>query len=230
MDMESRRSILNNWFQLYTEFMGSFEQACAKECATCCTCNVTCTTLEGGLLYENLMASGKVERLADKLSPVSANRYQPAVTTNALAALLVNGDTAPEETNDPEAGACPLLDRGICTVYEVRPFGCRAMCSSENCAITGEAVMPPLVLSVNNLMLQYIEALDRPGGTGNLTDVLLFFHREQIASGNGMSGFAELSPPLLTNRAFPALMLPPDHRRQLEPLLKAIGSVVRESR
>lgn len=227
MDVQSRRGILNNWFELYSEFMSSFEVACAKACATCCTCNVTCTTLEGGLIYEYLVASGEGEALADRLSSVSANRFQPAVTTNALAALLVNGETVPEEVNDPEAGACQWLEKGICTIYEVRPFGCRAMCSSQDCATTGEAVMPPLVLSVNNLMMQYIEALDRPGGTGNLTDVLHYIFREQASPGSRLSDVAQLSPPLLSNRSFPVLMLPPEHRRELEPLLKAIGRVVR---
>lgn len=228
MDRAMRLAVLRQWFELYTDFMATVEVACARQCAACCTCNVTCTTLEAELIYDHLTVNGGLERLAPRIAGVSSHRFQPAVTTNEMVALCLKGGALPEETNDPGAGICPWLESDACTIYPVRPFGCRAMCSTEECTAHGEAVMPPLVLSVNNVMLQYVEALDRPGGTGNLADVLSFLSSEQKPGTGADRVVSPISPPLLANRPFPALMIPPEHRQAMAPLLKAIGQVVRQ--
>ena len=110
-----------------------------------------------------------LNRLAAAASPT---RYRPAVTLNHMAAFCMQGLDLPEEVNDPAAGSCPCLEADLCPLYAVRPFGCRAMLSTRPCVQGGQAHMPPFILSLNNVIMQYLEAIDRPGGWGNLIDVL----------------------------------------------------------
>lgn len=87
--------------------------------------------------------------------------------------------------------------------------------------------MPPLVLSVNNIMMQYIEALDRPGGSGNLTDILQFLFQQEnhhaYTSGTRSKFPASLKP----NLAFQVLMVPPEHGQEMGPLVQALQQAAR---
>ncbi len=230
MDMAARLATLKKWFDLYDEFMAGVDLACGKGCAACCTCNVTSTTLEGLLIYEGLVAADGLNDLATKVMSAPDTRFQPTITLNQMVEMCVHDLKIPEEINDPEAGACPWLEDERCPLYAVRPFACRAMCSVKNCVSCGEARMPPLVLSVNNVMLQYIEALDRPGASGNLMDVLHFLTDPDHHKGYIEASPAQFPAPLKPNRSFSVLMIPPEHREPMAPLLQGIQAVLRPLR
>ena len=99
------------------------------------------------------------------------------------------------------------------------------MVSSRRCDETGFADMDPFVVTVNNVILQYIEHVDRDGYSGNLTDLILF-----MASAENRRRYRDGAldrPPegLIRNHPVRALMVPPRHRQKIAPLLKALEQV-----
>lgn len=228
MDIQHRCNRLKSIYAIYDAFIAGTQKACRKHCALCCTCNVTATTLEGWLISEHirtsLTAPGFGSESPSFIAP--ARRFQPRVTINGMAALCVKGLPLPEELNDPAAGGCPLIEEDICPIYEVRPFGCRAMLSTVACHLGGEASMPPLILSANNIVMQFIEALDQPGATGNLLDILLYFSDTDRCRAYERQPVLSWPQPLVPNQSIPVLMIPPEHRKAVQPLLRALSSML----
>ena len=120
-------------------------------------------------------------------------------------------------------GTCPLLETNECSVYSVRPFGCRSLVSRERCATTGAADMPPLILTINNVFMQYIEHLDAQGFSGNLSDMVLFLGRE--AAGSAKATPAGEENGFIENHPAPLLMVPPEHKETIQPLVQAISRI-----
>lgn len=228
MDVEKRLKLLEKIYRMHDTYTSNTQTVCHKGCAACCTCNVTATTMEVLLVYHHLASQGRTERLEAKASSAPSGRFQPKMTINQMVAMCAQGEDLPEETNDPRAGACILLEDDLCSIYSKRPFGCRAMLSSSDCSLGGEAQMPSLMLSINNVIMQYLEAIDQPGGSGNFIDVLRFFtdtanrrsytHGEAIPPSKGM----------LINRSFPVLMVPPEHRSSIGPLVQWLKEVIQD--
>jgi hypothetical protein len=224
MDLKTKVDILSGLYALYDEAVAAFHPACGRGCSTCCTCNVTCTTLEGWFLLDrlaarNLPAGGRA--VADGCE----GRFQPAITINEMVSRCVSGEDLPEETNDPHAGPCPWLTDGDCPVYAGRPFMCRAMISIQPCRPGTQAAMPPFILSLNNVLLQYLEALDRPGATGNLVDILAFLSDDANRDAYARHLCDAFSAPLIANRSFSVLMVPPEHRRPMQPILEKVAAL-----
>lgn len=225
MDVQSRCEQLKQIYNIYEEFTSDTDRACRKRCAACCTCNVSCTTLEAWLIHDRLHSGDAgAEAFLRKLPEIGRRRrFQPLVTINEMAALCMMDKPLPDEQNDPTAGNCPLVEDDLCSIYEVRPFGCRAMLSTTDCSDRGEAHMPPLILSVNNVVMQYIEALDRPGATGNLIDMLFFLTDTGQRRAYENRQRLQWPQPLRPNQPIPVLMIPLEHREVIQPLLRALS-------
>lgn len=223
MNIEQRCKRLKTIYEIHEAFTATFDRACRKHCAVCCTCNVTATTAEGWLIHDELTSGPCASGVpAAQWAQKAPGRFQPLVTINRLAQICMGGEEPVEERNDPAAGPCPLLAGDICTIYAVRPFGCRAMLSTRDCARCGEASMPDLVLSANQVVMQVIEALDCPGATGNLIDVLLLLSDAQQRVSYKSSQGGPWPEPLRANQALPALLVPPEHQQALRPLVQAL--------
>ena len=226
MKVPERLALLKKIYNIHDAYVSEEQWICRDGCATCCTCNVTATTLEGLLVVEHLIAAGQGNRLDRITSSAPEARFQPKITLNQMVALCVQGQALPDETHDPSAGNCHLREGDLCAIYPVRPFGCRAMLSTIDCAKSGEAQVSTLMLSVNNVIMQYLEAVDLPGGTGNFIDVLGYLaddtHRQAYMKGHGI----EVSQNLLSNRPFPVLMVPPEHRQTIQPLIQTLKKAV----
>ncbi len=218
---------LNQIYQLYDRITASEALSCGPGCAGCCTCNVILTSLEARCLTGALPSTGRQEILATLTQSFPAKRYIPEVSTNRFAKLCMEDADLPEEENDPKWGKCPLLKNDLCTVYDVRPFGCRAMVSETDCRDTGSAQMPPLILTVNNVFLQAIEHLDRNGYSGNLSDLL-----QMILSGKEPTHQDMQNHDLKNNRLFiknepiTYLMIPPEHRDQMAPIVRSLSHLI----
>ena len=228
MCIEKRYDQLNAIYEIYETFTARTVRACRKHCAACCTCNVTMTTLEGWLIYKHFLSTfdsggAVLKRLAQE---PPERRFQPTVTINRMVEMCVSGEEPPDEQSDPAAGRCPLTDQNICSIYAVRPFGCRAMTSTEDCSLSGEAHMPELILTVNNVVMQFIEALDRPGASGNMIDVLNFLSDPQRRQDYLDLRCLQWPPPLRPNRGFSVLMIPPEHRLAVQPLVQDLRAVL----
>jgi Fe-S-cluster containining protein len=226
MKVPERLALLKKIYEIHDLFALDAQWACHSGCVTCCTCNVTATTMEGLLVYDHLISTGQRNRLENIMVSWPCARFQPKITLNHMVALCARGEETPDETHDPSAGVCPLLKEDVCSIYPVRPLGCRAMLSVSDCSLSGEAQISPFMLSVNNVVMQYLEAVDQPGGTGNLIDVLRYLsvdaHYEAYLQGQSIVG----SKALLANRPFPVLMVPPEHRQSIQPLIQSLNTAI----
>jgi hypothetical protein len=227
MKIRDRLGSLQQIYAIHDGYAAEVPTACAKGCAACCTCNVAATSMEGLLVYEYLLESGRSDQVQAILRSKPPLRYRPRLSLNQVVALCASGRQPPEEANDASAGICPLLTDGICSIYPVRPFGCRAMLSSSDCAANGDAEMPPFILSINNVMMQYIEAIDRPGFTGNMLDVLEFMAKEPSRQGYRAGKRPDSSMGMPANRSFPVLMVPPEHRSDIRPLIQSLEAAAK---
>jgi Fe-S-cluster containining protein len=106
-------------------------------------------------------------------------RYILKSTINGFSRMIILGQDPPEEEK-PDWGKCPLLDNEMCSVYTDRPFSCRNLVSEIEYRKKGYAQVPPMVLIINNIFLQYIEQLHLGGFLGNLSDVLTLFSEKEI--------------------------------------------------
>ena len=105
-------------------------------------------------------------------------------------------------------------------------LGCRCMMSKTICAETGYADIDAFTLTVVNLFNQFIEHLDQNGMTGNLMDVLLFLDDKNNLVAYQSDEMKTTAKGLIPNSPIPVLMIPPEHRELVEPLLKALKKVL----
>ena len=181
-------------------------------------------------MVEKLIGNDHSAAIDAMASATPPNRFQPAITINQMVMLCARGDELPPESNDPEAGPCAWLQDHTCPLYPVRPFACRAMISTSTCHPGGQACMPPFILSLNNVMMQYLEALDRPGASGNMADVLAFLSRADNRNGYLGQQLQTFEQPLIANHAFPVLMVPPEHRQPMQSFLQRVQAVLKEGK
>lgn len=219
---------LGKIYQVFDRTAAGFKMVCSEGCDDCCTCNVTATGLEIAFLFSRLDTSF-VAALKNRLDNAGAGkRYRPQMTTNEFAGATLSGQAVEDEENDPSWGRCPMLEKGRCTIYEYRPFGCRSMLSEKRCRDLGWGQMPPLLLTVSTIFLQYIEHLDAQGISGNFLDLAgqyvsleepeNFFY-EKNGDSTQINGF-------IRNRRIPALMVPPEHRSQVASLVRELNSFI----
>ncbi|MCD4722580.1 MAG: hypothetical protein K8S13_22390 [Desulfobacula sp.] len=224
--VESQIDLLKRMVALYDKAVEHIEVKCQQKCSSCCTCNVTLTSLEAGFLIADLTQEEKKDLKTRIKQNFPQKRYIPKMTANMFARMCVEDKDIPEEENDPSWGKCPLLVDDMCSIYDVRPFGCRALMSQVHCREKGYARIPPIVLTINNLFLQYIEHLDQKGFFGNLSDMLTLF-----LSDNTIQSFSDPSKitndgRFLFNEKIAVLMIPPEHREKLRPLLMKLSDLL----
>ncbi len=222
LNLKKKLKILDGVYDTYEQFIKDFTHACKRSCAECCTCNLTMTTLEGFYLLDNLISADRPEILK-RLSTSSQKRFKPELTFNQIASLYAQGKEVPEAQSDPSWGKCPFLENLECIDYQFRPFGCRCMVSKKPCSETGFAEMDPILITVNNVFMQFIEHLDSGGYSGNFTDILNLLSDEKnrkLYENNRLKGPFD---GLVSNSPICLLMVPPEHRKKTEPLLSVLN-------
>lgn len=225
MSVHDKLGALAKIYALYDTFAGSDPVACRKRCVTCCTTDVTVTTLEALHLWQG-MDPGERKALRQRLmGTVDLKRYRPAVTTNRLAEICAAGNDPPEEERSGSAQECPLLASELCSIYPLRPFHCRCMVSQQCCDQSGAATMPSFTMTVNSVFLQVIEHLDTPGCSGNLLDVLPLISKPEGRRDYEEGALACGPAGLMANRSLKILMVPPAHRGRIGPVLHALQSI-----
>ncbi len=223
MDLYTKLDVLNKIYKIYDAVTESLEVACQKYCSTCCTRNVTITTLEGYKIADHLIENGKSELFKKIKNESYKKRFQPIITTNKIADLCIQGKELPDEEIDSSWGSCPLLINDECPIYEVRPFSCNCMVSKTNCV--DKAEMDPFVLTVNNVFLQYIEHIDQQGFSGNFTDVLLFMESEDNRRNYSMELLKNSGKGLIKNMPMSILLIPPEHKQQIKPIINSLQTI-----
>ncbi len=225
MDLSIRLKIMDQVYAVYDEYVCNLDVACRKNCAHCCTNNVILTTLEGYKIVDHFESRGIPDWLRAIKPASNKNRFQPKTTTNQIAECCMHDRQLPEEEIQLTGGPCPFLKNDLCPFYEVRPFGCRCMLSRRNCHKTGVAEMDGFVASVNTVFLQVIEHLDWQGCSGNLADILQCLASEQNRGAYRSDSLSCSDWALAPNQKMTVLMIPPEHRKQIEPIVQALGSI-----
>ena len=222
MDIEGRIELLQEIYRQYDEIIADYQLYCRRQCALCCTRNVTISTLEALFMIRSWEAAGTEEWMSQVRQAAKEPRLLPVTTLNQFAELCARDAPIPKGGGYVETQACPFLDEELCTIYDSRPFGCRAMVSRTHCGTHQQADMPEFVLTVNNVLMQYIEALDVNRYAGNMIDVLLLMshplQRRSYEAELAMHPTASLLP----NRPISVLMVPPEHQQRVQPLLQAL--------
>jgi hypothetical protein len=225
MDINIKLTVLEKMYELYKDFVKDDDFACQRHCAHCCTRNVTLTTLEGYFLLNNLDTTIQTKLIQKVKQQEGIKRFMPKVTINRMADMCARDEEPPEEENNENWGQCPALEIDLCPIYSKRPFGCRCMVSRQNCGSIGYANVPSWVISVNNVLLQYIEHIDAKGFSGNFTDIMLFLYDPNNFDDYANDRLGACPKPLLNNQPVYILMVPPEDRPRIEPLLKAIREI-----
>jgi hypothetical protein len=225
MIIASKLKILDQIYSIYDRFADSLDLACKKLCDHCCTSGVILTTLEGYKIIDRLISDTDTGFIQKIRSASEINRFRPQITTNRLARLCADGIEPPEETGSENWQVCPVLQDHQCPLYEVRPFGCRCLVSRRHCGEKGYAEMDDLVLSVNTVILQTIEHVDAEGCSGNLVDVLQTMSMEQNREAYRNGKLHCTGNGLIANQPLQVLMVPPEHRARIEPILQELRQV-----
>ncbi|MFW6052782.1 MAG: YkgJ family cysteine cluster protein [Desulfosalsimonas sp.] len=213
---------LSKIYRLYDDYINSFSLACTKYCSDCCTTALTLTSLEGLMIYKFLDPATRETVFEKLLACSNMNRFRPAMTTNQYARLCSEHREPPEENYPEEPDRCPFLENNACSIYPVRPFGCRCMISDHPCHRTGNASMDDFTLTVNTMFLQIIEHLDQKGFSGNLIDVML-----RISAKQDKKIPADCST--VANHPITVLMIPPEHQRKVSPLLTTLNHIMKQA-
>ena len=225
MVLEQKLDILNKIYGIYNDVAKNPDVACKKYCSACCTPNVTMTTLEGYLIAEHMISNGQSDVFENIHAKISKNRFKPQITTNRLADLCMKGEDSPEEEKTHSDKSCPVLKDNLCPIYKVRPFGCRCFISTHDCRKAGYAEVDPFDMTVSTLFLQFVEHIDFMGFSGNFADVLLLMASKENRDHYKMNILAHPGADFVSNLKIKVLMVPPEHRMKVKPLLDALLSI-----
>lgn len=224
MNIKMKLAVLEQMYAIYDRYLKGKKFCCKRFCDSCCTRNVTITTIEGAYILSQIFAQDQENLIGCMERDRFKARFIPEVTINRLADYCKNGGNPPEEEVDPNWSPCSFLKGNECPIYQYRPFGCRCLVSTVPCRETGFAQIDPLLLTINTIFQQYIEHMDSKGATGNLIDIILHLKSE---------GVKETYPQnkkwkninLIPNTALTYLMIPPEHREMVRPLLDSIQRI-----
>ncbi|MGD8470817.1 MAG: YkgJ family cysteine cluster protein [Desulfobacteraceae bacterium] len=224
MELNAKLAALDQIYRIYDNFVSGLELACKKHCAHCCTTGVTLTTLEGYKIIQQLESEGKAGWIEKMELAAQKPYFQLKITTNQLASLCAEGIDPPAEEST-EWNPCPFLTDSQCPIYTVRPYGCRCLVSRHDCGIEGYANIDGFVLSLNTVFLQIIEHLDAGGCTGNLIDVLRTMAPQENRNHYENNRLKCANAGLISNQPLKVLMIPPEHRTKMEPILKSLQEI-----
>lgn len=225
MVIERKLMALDRIYAVYDDYARTLDTACRLHCHACCTTHVTLTTLEAYKICTALPPSER-EKLFERIRAAAhLKRFRPTTTTNALAELCAADADLPPEPDESIRTKCPLLADELCTIYAWRPFNCRCLFSRTPCAEGGYADMSEAVVAVNTVFLQTFEHVDADGCSGNLLDVLAVLADEETRANYAGGGLHCSGNGLIANRPLKVLMVPPDYRRQIEPILQRLREI-----
>jgi Fe-S-cluster containining protein len=207
---------LRSIYKLFDLWAKDFSFACQPGCSGCCTQSVAMTLLEGELIIDYIK-SEKPE-LLDKAKDLPFSKFIP-LTTNQFAAACLAEEMLAETDVSWNLSPCLFLENDHCQIYPVRSFMCRSMGSRIPCDNSGEAEMDPLFLTLNTLVLQCIEHLDRGRPWGNMHTILKIVSKEQEIQ-TLQDRNLRISQPI------PGFLVPPAEMRQIDDKLRTLLRIV----
>jgi len=225
MEIERKLKALDRIYAVYDDFVRTQTTACRMHCHACCTTHVTLTTLEAYKICEALPAGERLRLFNRIRAAVDVKRFRPTTTSNALAELCAADGDLPEEPDEAVRAECPLLAEELCSIYALRPFNCRCFISRTPCLESGFAEMDDVLVAVNTLFLQTVEHVDADGCSGNLLDVIEVLANEEKRENYAFGRLHCIANGLIANRPMQVLMVPPEHRQRIEPMLQRLRTI-----
>jgi Fe-S-cluster containining protein len=215
-----KKQLLHAVYGVYSSWVQRFPLACKKGCAACCTQSVTMTSMEGEMILDVVRKKGRENRVLEKLAQSRPGKSRAAMTTNQFAkACLNHQEVCGGAPGGWDFTPCAFLVENTCSIYEVRPFGCRCFGSFVECGAGKAAKMAPIHLAVNTVFTQVIEHICSDGGYwGTMNDIL-----HSLAS-NNPDGKMHLLPA----QPLPGFLLEPHEKQTVKILLKQLGEQVSE--
>jgi len=219
VSLEGKKSLLTALWEAYEEAASGFPSACKRDCKACCTHNVVATTLEAEAVLAYLEEAGRFDLVRVVTGAGEAQRIRPVLSINALAKCCLDRKEPPNEEAVFDTLPCPLRQEDGCPCYEVRPLNCRCLWSSELCEVDGEAVMNPVLVTINGVFQQIAEHIDVGGLYGNVFDLLSALNHPEIRAGYRLGVSLQPQKTMPGTLASPGFLVPPEHR---EPVLAAL--------
>ncbi|MBU0483961.1 MAG: hypothetical protein KKB30_05550 [Proteobacteria bacterium] len=211
-ELKIKHLLLREIYRVYDDWGAGLDFVCARGCSTCCTRSVTMTTLEGELIDDFLRTAG--HDLAGILP--SQCHPSPSCTINQFAHCCLRGQEPPSEKDDFRSfEPCVFLAERSCTIYPVRPFGCRSFGSTIRCDEHNSAEAEPWFITLNSVVLQFIEHLDRGRHWGNMLEVLRLISCENSQNPDRPE-IDQVRDRLLLARSIPGFLVPPEEAEKIE--------------
>ncbi|MDO8948038.1 MAG: hypothetical protein Q7U88_12910 [Desulfocapsaceae bacterium] len=219
-----KEEILHGIYEAFAEWSPGLTFACKKNCAVCCTQNVTVTAIEGEVIHRLIRENGRELWLAEGLQK-KGTTCRPRMTTNDFAGACLQGeDVQPEQYGN--MSPCPFLEDGCCLIYEARPFSCRCFASEQTCVAGMSALLPEYYLSASTAVMQIIEHLGQGEYWGNMLDVLATLcdlpENRKYATLLSTSFVDQSRVQLVKAKPLPGFLLLEDEMGEIAPLLAAI--------
>jgi hypothetical protein len=217
-----KKQLLKALYEAYDEAASDFSSACTRQCDVCCTHNVVATSLEAEVLLKCLEDAGRTDVIQAMEGTPTVRRLRPALSINALAACCLRRIEPPEEESEIERLPCPIRGKDGCYCYDARPLGCRCVWSEELCSPDGEAVMRPLLVTINGVFQQIAEHLDIGGLYGNLSDLVIALGNRDIQSAYRSGWPLKATLHLHCTVRSPGFLVPPEHRHAVSRVLSRL--------
>jgi Fe-S-cluster containining protein len=217
-----KKKILDVLTRVFDEFVEeNYNLACKSGCSTCCTQDITATTLEAWEMLNQLKKDGKTDLLEQIAQFDQKDLFRPKITTNVMAMYCLNRKEPPVEEPGGDSGACPFLEEQNCAFYSARPLACRGMFAQHMCQPGEEADIPADLATITMICWQIIEHLDVGGLYGNLIDLmnLLGDDNQLFKYQSGEQLVAKGIPP---TRPVPGLLVPPDQQEVVGGFLEKL--------
>lgn len=216
VDVDHKKQLLHAVYDVYSSWVERFPLACKKGCAACCTQSVTMTSMEGEMILDVVIKEGRKKWLLEKLAQVRPGKCKAGMTMNHFArACLNHQEVCGDNWGSWDFTPCVFLVENICSIYEVRPFGCRSFGSSVKCEAGRNAEMAPIHLAVNTVFTQVVEHVNSNGGYwGTMNDIL-----HSLVDSNNPDGIMHLLPA----EPIPGFLLEPHEKQTVKILLKQFG-------
>lgn len=223
-----KHKILHTIYDIFDSWAGEFGVACQRGCSGCCTQNVTITAVEAEEILRYILAENKSHWFSERLAS-DRNHQPPKMTTNDFAAACLDGrDIDPGEQQNLHP--CPFLEEKeqTCTIYPVRPFGCRLFVSTLKCSAKQPAQVPDYYFEGSTAVTQLIEHLGQKEYWGNMLDVLpaLLDINEfrEIADHLDSTMIIQSRLQTLTAQPLPGFLFAEEHTDKISALLDSIFS------